>query len=72
MTDATLLPFDLPSVRSTAGPPTVDFDGGNQSSDGGLLLSGRRSVSSAFASGLPMRCRIAALRAASVTRCSRW
>jgi Transposase DDE domain group 1 len=36
MTDATLLPFDLPSVRRKK--LTVDFDGGNQSSDGGLLL----------------------------------
>jgi hypothetical protein len=30
------LPFDLPSVRRKK--LTVDFDGGNQSSDGGLLL----------------------------------
>jgi hypothetical protein len=36
MTDATLLPFDLPSVQRKK--LTVDFDGGNQSSDGGLLL----------------------------------
>ncbi len=36
MTDATLLPFELPSVRRKK--LTVDFDGGNQSSDGGLLL----------------------------------
>src|SRR5215472_8067212 len=36
MTDATPLPFDLPSVRRKK--LTVDFDGGNQSSDGGLLL----------------------------------
>src|SRR5262252_4622445 len=36
MTDATLLPFDLPSVRRKK--LTADFDGGNQSSDGGLLL----------------------------------
>jgi Transposase DDE domain group 1 len=36
MTDDTLLPFDLPSVRRKK--VTVDFDGGNQSSDGGLLL----------------------------------
>ena len=36
MTDDTLLPFDLPSVRRKK--LTVDFDGGNQSSDGGLLL----------------------------------
>src|SRR5580700_3569400 len=36
MPDATPLPFDLPSVRRKK--LTVDFDGGNQSSDAGLLL----------------------------------
>ena len=36
MTDATPLPFDLPSVQRKK--LTVDFAGGNQSSDGGLLL----------------------------------
>src|SRR6202045_544386 len=36
MTDATPLPFDLPSVRRKK--LTVDFDGGNQSSDAGVLL----------------------------------
>src|SRR4249920_2084736 len=36
MTDDTPLPFDLPSVRRKK--LTIDFDGGNQSSDGGLLL----------------------------------
>jgi len=36
MTDNRLLPFDLPSVHRKK--LTVDFDGGNQSSDGGLLL----------------------------------
>jgi hypothetical protein len=36
MTDATPLPFDLPSVRRKK--LTVDFEGGNQSSDAGLLL----------------------------------
>jgi hypothetical protein len=36
MIDDTLLPFDLPSVRRKK--LSVDFDGGNQSSDGGLLL----------------------------------
>ncbi len=36
MNDDTLLPFDLPLVRRKK--LTVDFDGGNQSSDGGLLL----------------------------------
>src|SRR5271168_5164629 len=36
MNDDTLLPFDLPSVCRKK--LTVDFNGGNQSSDGGLLL----------------------------------
>ena len=36
MTDDTPLPFDLPAVRRKK--LTVDFDGGNQSSDAGLLL----------------------------------
>ncbi len=36
MTNANLLPFDLPAVRRKK--LTVDFDGGNQSSDAGLLL----------------------------------
>ena len=36
MTDDTLLPFALPAVCRKK--LTVDFDGGNQSSDGGLLL----------------------------------
>ena len=36
MIENTLLPFDLPSVRRKK--LTVDFKGGNQSSDGGLLL----------------------------------
>jgi hypothetical protein len=36
MTDDTLLPFELPSVRRKK--LTVDFNGGNQSSDAGLLL----------------------------------
>jgi hypothetical protein len=36
MTDDTPVPFDLPSVRCKK--LTVDFEGGNQSSDGGLLL----------------------------------
>jgi len=35
MNDATPLSFDLPAVR--AKKLTVDFDGGNQSSDGGML-----------------------------------
>jgi hypothetical protein len=36
MIDTIPLPFDLPSVQRKK--LTVDFDGGNQSSDGGLLL----------------------------------
>ena len=36
MSNDTLLPFDLPSVRRKK--LTIDFAGGNQSSDGGLLL----------------------------------
>jgi hypothetical protein len=36
MTDDMPLPFDLPAVRRKK--LTVDFEGGNQSSDGGLLL----------------------------------
>ena len=36
MTDDTLLPFDLPAVCRKK--VTVDFDGGNQSSNGGVLL----------------------------------
>ena len=36
MTDLTPLPFDLPAVCRKK--LTVDFDGGNQSSDAGLLL----------------------------------
>ena len=36
MTDVTPLPFDLPAVARKK--LTVDFDGGNQSSDAGLLL----------------------------------
>ena len=36
MTDDTPLPFDLPSVRRKK--LTVDFAGGNQSSNGGVLL----------------------------------
>src|ERR1700736_1289284 len=36
MIDNTSLPFDLPSIRRKK--LTVDFDGGNQSSDAGLLL----------------------------------
>ena len=71
MIDATPLPFDLPSVQRKK--LTVDFAGGNQSSDGGrCCCCGRRSVSSGCADDLPMRCRIAAMRAASGTMYLRW
>jgi hypothetical protein len=36
MTNLPPLPFDLPAVRTKK--LTVDFDGGNQSSDAGMLL----------------------------------
>lgn len=36
MTDATPLPFDLPAISRKK--LTVDFDGGNQSSDAGVVL----------------------------------
>ena len=36
MINDTLLPFDLPAVQRKK--LTIDFEGGNQSSDGGLLL----------------------------------
>ena len=36
MTEATLLPFELPAIQRKK--LTVDFAGGNQSSDAGLLL----------------------------------
>jgi Transposase DDE domain group 1 len=36
MTDDPLLPFDLPAVQRKK--LTIDFDGGNQSSDAGALL----------------------------------
>jgi hypothetical protein len=42
MNDDTLLPFDLPSVCRKK--LTVDFNGGNQSSNGGLLLPRARVV----------------------------
>jgi hypothetical protein len=47
--DDTLLPFDLPSVQRKK--LTVDFNGGSQSSDAGLLLL--REVERK----LPFRCR---------------
>jgi hypothetical protein len=57
MTEATPLPFDLPSVRRKK--LTVDFDGGNQSSDAGLLLlrhaERRLSVCARLADAMPDR-----------------
>ena len=57
MTDATLLPFDLLSVRRKKR--TVDFDGGNQSSDAGLLLLrhavGKLGVCGRLANGMQDR-----------------
>jgi len=63
MTDATPLPFDLPSVRRKK--LTADFEGGNQSSDGGLLLLREKERTLGV-------CMIAAMRSASDTRCSKW
>ena len=48
MTHATLLPFDLSAVRRKK--LTVDFGGGNQSSNGGLLL-----LRSAETESIPMK-----------------
>lgn len=57
MTDATPLPFDLPAVSRKK--LTVDFDGGNQSSDAGVLLlraaEQRIGIIAALASALPDR-----------------
>jgi hypothetical protein len=57
MTEATPLPFDLPAVRRKK--LTVDFDGGNQSSDAGLLLlrgaEKRYGVIARLAAALPDR-----------------
>ncbi len=64
MTDATPLPFDLPAVARKK--LTVDFDGGNQSSDarraGCCARPSRRSASSR---GSPRRCPTGAIRRAS-------
>jgi hypothetical protein len=62
MTDDTPLPFDLPSVRRKK--LTVDFAGGNQSSNGACCFCGRRSASMVIACGSPKQCRIAAIRTA--------
>ncbi len=57
MLDATQLPFDLPAVARKK--LTVDFDGGNQSSDAGVLLlraaEQKIGVIAAFAAALPDR-----------------
>jgi Transposase DDE domain group 1 len=57
MTDATLLPFDLPAVERKK--LTVDFYGGNQSSDAGLLLlreaEGKLGVCQRIAEAMPDR-----------------
>src|SRR5258708_8834313 len=57
MTDDTLLPLDLPAVSRRK--LTVDFNGGNQSSDAGLLLlreAGRRlCVGRRLADAMPDR-----------------
>jgi hypothetical protein len=57
MMDATLLAFGLPAVRRKK--LTVDFDGGNQSSDAGVLLlraaEGKVGVIARLAAALPDR-----------------
>jgi hypothetical protein len=68
MPDDTPLPFDLPSVRRKK--LTVDFNGGNQSSNG--CCCEKRSARSVYAGDLPGRCPIAAMQTASDTRCSKW
>ena len=70
MLDDTPLPFDLPSVCRKK--LTVDFNGGNQSSNAGLLLLREKERALGCAAALPMRCLIAAMRTASDTRCSKW
>ena len=57
MPDDTPLPFDLPSVCRKK--LTVDFSGGNQSSDGGLLLRENErtlGVCRRLAGAMPDRC----------------
>jgi hypothetical protein len=58
MTDDTPLLFDLPSVQRKK--ITVDFDGGNQSSDGGLVLlreaERKLGVCRRLAAAMPDRC----------------
>ena len=70
MTDDTLLPFDLPAVRRKK--LTVDFDGGNQSSNGGALLLREAERDVGVCRRLAERCRTAAIPTISSTRWSRW
>jgi hypothetical protein len=69
-TDGTPLPFDLPAVCRKK--LTVDFSGGAQSSDGGLLLlraaERKVGVCARLAAAIPDR----RVRTASCMRCSRW
>jgi hypothetical protein len=70
MLDDTPLPFDLPSVCRKK--LTVDFNGGNQSSNGGLLLLREKERTLGVCGGLQTRCLIAAMQTASDMRCSKW
>jgi hypothetical protein len=70
MTEDTPLPFDLSAVRRKK--LTVDFGGGNQSSDGGRLLLPHAERKLGICERLADAIRIAAMRAASGTRCSKW
>ena len=69
MTENTPLPFDLPSVQRKK--ITVDFNGGNQSSNAGLLLLREAERKLVCAGGLRQRYRITAIRTASCIRCTR-
>jgi hypothetical protein len=70
MPDDTPLSFDLPFVCRKK--LTVDFNGGNQSSNGGLLLLREKERALGVAGYLPTRCPIAAMPTASDMRCSKW
>jgi hypothetical protein len=61
MLDHTPLPFDLPSVCRKK--LTVDFNGGNQSSNGGLLLLREKERALGVCRRLAERCPIAAMLA---------
>jgi hypothetical protein len=54
MDEATLLPFDLPALARKK--LTVDFDGGYQSFDAGLLCCARPNRRSASSRGWPPHC----------------